>query len=65
MNVRDLIPWNRSSRVPSQHAEDGNPLLPLRYEVNRLFDDAFRGFDLAPFGFDRVFNAVRPGRISR
>jgi HSP20 family protein len=24
--------------------------------MNRLFDDVFRGFDLAPFGFDRGFD---------
>ena len=51
MNVRDLIPWNRSSRVPVRHAEDGNPFLPLHREMNRLFDEVFRGFDVAPFGF--------------
>ncbi len=58
MNVRDLIPWSRSSRVPVRRAEDGDPFLPLRHEVNRLFDEAFRGFDIAPFGFDRVFNGA-------
>lgn len=58
MNVRDLIPWNRSSRVPVRHAEDGNPFFPLHYEMNRLFDEAFRGFDIAPFGLDRVFTGA-------
>ncbi len=56
MNVRDLIPWNRSGLVPVRRAEDGNPFLPLHHEMNRLFDEAFRGFDIAPFGFDRVFS---------
>lgn len=56
MNVRDLIPWNRSSRVPVRRAEEGSPFLPLHSEMNRLFDEVFRGFDIAPFGFDRVFS---------
>jgi len=37
MNVRDLIPWNRSSRVPVRRAEEGSPFLPLHCEMNRLF----------------------------
>src|SRR5260370_20374912 len=50
MSVRDLIPWNRSSRVPVQRGEEGTPFFTLHREMNRLFDDVFRGFDLAPFG---------------
>ncbi len=56
MSVRDLIPWNRSSRVPVRRGEERAPFLPLHREMNRLFDDVFRGFDVAPFGFDRVFD---------
>ncbi len=56
MSVRDLIPWNRSSRVPVRRAEEGTPFLPLYREMNRLFDDVSRGFDVAPFGFDRLFD---------
>jgi HSP20 family protein len=46
MSVRDLIPWGRDrSQVPSLFREDGrDPFLSLHREVNRLFDDAFRGF---------------------
>lgn len=55
MNVRDLIPWARNgdSRVPSAYRDsDQNPFLSLHREMNRLFEDAFRGFDsrLPPFG---------------
>jgi HSP20 family protein len=36
---------------------DGNdPLLSLHQHMGRLFDDAFRGFDLMPFGSDRLFD---------
>jgi HSP20 family protein len=54
--MRDLIPWNRSSRVPVQRGEEGTPFLTLHREMNRLFDDVFRGLDLNPFRFDRVFD---------
>jgi HSP20 family protein len=53
MNVRDLIPWNRGRDVTVRRGEEANPFLTLHREMNRLFDDVFRGFELAPFGFDR------------
>ncbi|RUU51721.1 Hsp20/alpha crystallin family protein [Mesorhizobium sp. M2C.T.Ca.TU.002.02.1.1] len=48
MSVRDLIPWGRSNgnQVPSVfHDGERDPFLSLHREVNRLFDDVFRGFD--------------------
>ena len=47
MSVRDLIPWGRSnSQLPTVFREDDrNPFLSLHREMNRLFDDVFRGFD--------------------
>lgn len=56
MSMRDLIPWNRSSRVPVQRGEEGTPFLTLHREMNRLFDDVFRGLDLNPFRFDRAWS---------
>lgn len=53
MNVRELIPWNRTRDVTIRRGEEPNPFMTLHREMNRLFDDVFRGFDLAPFGFDR------------
>jgi HSP20 family protein len=51
MAFRDLIPWSRQeNRLPVPvNAERGrdndtHPLLSLHREVNRLFDDVFRGF---------------------
>src|SRR6184192_4188467 len=55
MSVRDLVPWNRGRDVTVRR-EESNPFLALHREMNRLFDDVFRGFDLAPFGFDRGFD---------
>jgi HSP20 family protein len=48
MNVRDLIPWGRDNgtRTPTLYRDgDRDPFLSLHREVNRLFDDVFRGFD--------------------
>jgi HSP20 family protein len=53
MAVRDLIPWNRGRDLAIRRGEEANPFLTLHREMNRLFDDVFRGFDLAPFGFER------------
>jgi HSP20 family protein len=50
MAMTDLIPWGRGRNVPMQRGGDVNPVLALHREMNRLFDDVFRGFDLAPFG---------------
>lgn len=55
MSVRDLIPWGRNgdNQVPSLYREsEQNPFLSLHREINRVFDDAFRGFDtrLPAFG---------------
>jgi HSP20 family protein len=46
MALRDLIPWNNGSRDVSLHRNEGNPFLALHREMNRLFDDAFRAFDV-------------------
>lgn len=45
MNMRDLIPWGRqSSTAPVQYqSQEANPILSLRREMDRLFDDLFRG----------------------
>lgn len=51
MNMRDLIPWGHSqTATPSRYRDESNPFMTLHREMNRLFDDVFRGFDLVPFG---------------
>jgi HSP20 family protein len=51
MAIKDLIPWNNKGReVGFQHATDVHPFLALHREMNRMFDDVFRGFDVAPVG---------------
>ena len=56
MTIRDLIPWNRSRDVAVHRGENANPLLTLHREMNRVFDDVLRGFDVTPFGSDRLFD---------
>jgi HSP20 family protein len=48
MSVRDLIPWGRSNnRMPAPYRDDDrSPFLSLHREMNRVFDDFFRDFDM-------------------
>jgi HSP20 family protein len=57
MAMRDLIPWNnsRGREVSVRRGDEATPFLTLHREMNRLFDDVFRGFDISPFGSDRSF----------
>src|SRR4051812_17479978 len=50
MSMRDLNPWGRPQQTPSRYREEGDPFMTLHREMNRLFDDVFRGFDVTPFG---------------
>ncbi len=55
MALRDLIPWSRHENRLLTHSDshlerDDHPLLSLHREVNRLFDDVFRGFGTPAFG---------------
>lgn len=58
MNMRDLIPWGRQeSTVPTTYrSEESNPLVSFRRDIDRLFDDFFRGA-LPSFGLGRSFTA--------
>lgn len=57
MAMSDLVPWGRNrnvANVSAQHAEQARPLLALRQEMDRFFDNVFRGFDwpmTAPFAW--------------
>jgi HSP20 family protein len=63
MMMRDLVPWGRTrAAVPAPRGEETSPFLALHREMNRLFDDFFRGFDapmgLAPFGLNGTWPRV-------
>lgn len=47
MNVRDLVLWNRGDRDRNLPAaqDAASPFFTLHREMNRLFDDVFRGMD--------------------
>jgi HSP20 family protein len=47
MNVRDLVPWSRGDRErsPAARSDSMTPVASLHRQVNRLFDDLFRGAD--------------------
>ena len=54
MTLRNLIPWGRKAETRPAAYRDRDfgysPVLALHREMNRLFDDVFRGFDFpAPF----------------
>jgi HSP20 family protein len=54
MGIKDLIPWSNGGREVTVHrGADVNPFFALHREMNRMFDDVFRGFDLTPFGSTR------------
>jgi len=59
MALGDLISWNRL-RAPVTHRESMSPLVAFQDQVNRLFDDFWRGVDGngplmgASFGYPRV-----------
>lgn len=56
MAIRDLIPWSRGRDIDIRR---GDPFFALQREMNRVFDDFFRGFDLAPLSADRFFDGAR------
>lgn len=56
MAIRDLIPWSGGRDLSVRRSEESNPFLALHRQMNRLFDDAFRGFDLSPVANDRWFD---------
>jgi HSP20 family protein len=43
MSFRDLIPWTKGQQLTGER-EAFDPFLTLHREMNRLFDDVFRGF---------------------
>lgn len=41
MNMQSLVPWTR--RAPTNWQRQSDPFMTLHSEMNRLFDDVFRG----------------------
>lgn len=75
MELKKLIPWNwfkneeedagRALPVKMKHMHNRggalhSPMQQLHREIDRLFDQTFRGFGLPPFGFER---SVEPAMV--
>ena len=56
MALRDLIPLSRGREMTVHRGDELNPFLTLHREMNRLFDNVFRGLDLGPLRTDRFFD---------
>lgn len=56
MSIRDLIPWTRSQDLVPELFRDerSSPFLTLHREMNRLLEEAFRGFALSPLAGQRA-----------
>ena len=50
MSIRDLIPWRSGQDLEVKRRGSGHPLATLHHEIDRLFDDMWRGFDRPVFG---------------
>src|SRR5690348_15927289 len=59
MGIRDLVPWTKGQQLPTRE-EPFDPFLTLHREMNRLFDDVFRGF--GPLG--RVGTPLMEGQFA-
>jgi HSP20 family protein len=48
MNMRSIVPWGRENTVPATNrdGDESSSFLSLHRQVNRLFDDFFRDFDM-------------------
>jgi len=47
MRMHELAPWRKRSHLPVRH-EDHDPFAALHNEMNRVFDNFFRGFETKP-----------------
>jgi len=62
MPITDLIPWKKRGEktVPIRHERE-QPIRLLQRDFNRMFDEFFRGFGLAPFrGFGEQWDVFSP-----
>jgi len=50
--------WRR--RGSSLQRGEDHPFFALQRDINRMFDDFFRGFDLVPFGREKSFGGFSP-----
>jgi HSP20 family protein len=59
MAMRDLIPWSKNQQL-ARPGEGYDPFLTFHREMNRLFDDVFRGFG----SFGRLATPLMEGQFA-
>ena len=62
LTMRDLIPWSRGRDVAAGRTAE-HPLLSFQREMDRLFEDLWRGFDVPGFGRSERVGAMISPRI--
>jgi HSP20 family protein len=50
MTIKDLLPSVWRKGISPEKRESDHPFYGLQQDLNRLFDDFFRGFDATPYG---------------
>jgi len=60
MALKDIVPWSRSKAPGTYRGAEGNPVLALHREMNRVFDDFLRG-DFFRGDLLRGFDDLAPG----
>jgi HSP20 family protein len=64
MSISDLIPWKKEKKqVPvrrGQGDQEMNSIATMRDSMDRLFDDFFRGFGLAPYAANERWSSFMP-----
>jgi HSP20 family protein len=64
MAIRDLIPWTKNQELAPAR-ENSDPFLTLHREMNRLFDDVFRGFGNTGLSSLMEVSAELPGMTEK
>lgn len=50
MSIRDLVRRRKESELPVRRVSVEDGIFSFQHDMNRLFDDFFKGFGLEPFG---------------
>ncbi|MBN1786777.1 MAG: Hsp20/alpha crystallin family protein [Sedimentisphaerales bacterium] len=50
MPLNNLKPFRKKDELAKRRTENEHPYFALQHQMNRMFDDFFRGFDIEPFG---------------
>lgn len=56
--MKNMAPWKWGRGVPARREAEEHPIVSFQRAINNLFDDFFRGFDLAPF--EETFGKYSP-----